>query len=164
MWSRLKTDSTWGECKWSFWPFHLSGWNLCLLFCFMADHFCKIIGTLLCSSNFDQSWYQNWISGVVLAPYGYLWYHIKVKRYFLLKPKSQFWHLHSSVCLRVQVPYLFLDGVPGWAVVQTKEEQRAVWGFLEETETLLRVTNQLCSLGFITQKENREREEKHYRI
>ncbi len=123
MWKRFQTDSAWGECKWPFWPFSpIRLGSLPPLF----FHGVSII-TRLYSPNYG-------IKTVPSEPYfsiqcGFLLYRIISHIYEItfLKPKSKFWHVHTSVCLRVQVLYSLSDGVPSRGTNRGGME-RGIWG------------------------------------
>lgn len=141
MWSRFQTDSTWGECKWPFWPFHLSDREISVSSGSVSKkiiikHFPKqVCGASLRRYQtlvFTKHFIFTLLFSVVSKSH-----RVFRRANFLLKSKSR--HLRPSVRLRVQVPLALLTRFPpaDWRC-ERRKERRGFGSFQEEAETPLK--------------------------
>lgn len=141
MWSRFQTDSTWGECEWPFWPFHLSDREISvssgsLSKKIIIKHFPKqVCGASLRRYQtlvFTKHFIFTLLFSVVSKSH-----RIFRRANSLLKSKSR--HLRPSVRLRVQVPLVLLTRFPpaDWRC-ERRKERRGFGSFQEEAETPLK--------------------------
>lgn len=130
MWSRFQTDSTWGECKWPFWPFHLSDREISVS---SGSLLRKII-----IKRFPKLRYQTSlqyksapIPNIRFFPvcYCFLWYQSHIA--YLGEPTSS-WSQNPGTCTRASASVSkcrsrSLRGFPGWLEVRAAGGALRVW-------------------------------------
>lgn len=141
MWSRFQTDSTWGECEWPFWPFHLSDREISVSSGSLSKKIIiKRFPKQVCGASlrryqtlvFTKHFIFTLLFSVVSKSH-----RVFRRANSLLKSKSR--HLRPSVRLRVQVPLALLTRFPpaDWRC-ERRKERRGFGSFQEEAETPLK--------------------------
>lgn len=130
---RFQTDSTCGECKWPFWPLSLIKLGSLSLLVFTVDHFGKY------SNNSKTRLHFCWL---IFITYLDMRYH-KTKVIILA-------HKHLPSCTSPVLAFAWFLQQSGGR--NKGELEKSLGDSRRRPRPHWRVTNQLCSLGFIALK------------